>query len=60
MADPRDARIAELEAQLAASEAQVEILRQVLAIWDALAALIQELQRGGPQPLTCHMAARLV
>ena len=32
MADPRDARIADLERQLAASEARVEILRQVKAL----------------------------
>jgi hypothetical protein len=44
-----------------AAEEERDALRQVLAILDALfVALLQEKQRGGAQPLPCHMAARLV
>jgi hypothetical protein len=46
MADPRDARIAELERQLAASEARVEILRQVKA-------LLTEMERRQHIPHRC-------
>ena len=67
MADPRDARIAELEELLNAAETarqaaeeERDALRQVLAFWDVLVADIRQQQRGGLQPLSCSMAARLV
>jgi hypothetical protein len=46
-------------ARLAAEEER-DAARQVLAFWDALVATVQQRQRGGRQPLTCRMAARLV
>jgi len=51
MADPRDARIAELERQLAASEARVEILRQVKALLEVFLAN----QRRRKLPISCGM-----
>ena len=67
MADPRDARIAELEELLNAAETarqaaeeERDAFRQVLAFWDVLVADIRQQQRGGLQPLSCSMAARLV
>jgi len=85
MTDPRDARIAELEELLKASEtarqaaetarqaaetarqaaetarqAAEEQLALMLACRDLLVAYIRQQQRGGPLPLSCPMAARLV
>lgn len=65
MADPKDARIAELEAQLEAAntraDAAEEALRQALEqllldFWDAVEAAV--LPKVHPLPLTCHLAAR--
>lgn len=36
----------------------LEAFRQVMWVWDAVLELIRESQRGGRQPLPCHMAAR--
>ena len=92
MTDPRDARIAELEKLLKASEtarqaaetarqaaetarqaaetarqaeetarqAAEEELAFILACMEVLVAYIRQQQRGGPLPLSCPMAARLV
>ena len=40
-----------------AAEEERDAFRQVLAFWDAL---VQQQQRGGLEPLSCRMAARLV
>ena len=43
-----------------AAEEERDAFRQVLAFWDVLVAYIQQQQRGGAEPLSCLMAARLV
>mgnify|MGYP001810446031 CR=1 FL=1 len=61
MADVRDNRTREeLLQALQDAEEERDALRQVLAIWDALVVALQDRQQGGPHPLPCHMAARLV
>ena len=58
-------QVAETACQVAetarqAAEEERDAFRQILAFWDVLVAAIQQQQRGGPQPLSCRMAARLV
>jgi hypothetical protein len=64
MADPRDARIAELEGKLAAAEAaqqaaeeERDALRQVDALLDSLLARQREKRR--VLPSTCSLCTRL-